>query len=437
MRRLVFFVVCLAAASVHSSELTVEQIIALMEAGGAQSIEVASPVAEAVPVSSNSVPLKAEALKLEQLIVLAKTHDARLAPYSSMMKLAQLRSDAFIPPDNPELRVGTGLGDSDPELAASVRFFPRNPWALSAEKAENSAIAAEETAAYRSALLETTLEVISDYHELQCLEKEKELYRRLAEIKQEYAGRVDDQLAASVGTQIDGLLAYWDAQETLESHRDAAIQAELLKDALVARTGQSIDQFTIAPLDNGASFVLQDAEKVTMAAEKHRPELQLLLARRAGADARLRGTKAEAVPWFNHIEVGYRNKSRGWALEAAFDLPVYTLGGTEKMLAYEEVALREIEIETQSQMIRLEVDAAVKTYNHAVGEWRLMMDRQAPLVQKSQAFLDSITDEEPLQMKERMALEEKLIRAEFKMLDIRRRINEALIELIAMVGAQV
>ncbi len=83
------------------------------------------------------------------------------------------------------------------------------------------------------------------------------------------------------------------------------------------------------------------------------------------------------------------------------------------------------------------MDAAVKTYNHAVREWRIMQERQGPLVQRTQAYLDSVPGEEPLQIKERMTLEEKLIRAEFKMLDIRRRINESLLELIAIVGKSV
>jgi hypothetical protein len=434
MKRLALFVVFLAVFPVRATELTVEQIIALMERGHVTAKEATPAVTAPGPKNSTTVHMPPEEFRLEQLIALAKTHDARLAPYSSVLKLAQLRSDAFNAPDNPELRVGTELGESDPNLAASVRFFPRNPWALSAEKGENTAMVEEETAAYRSALLETTLQVVSDYHELQCLEKEKALYKRLAKIKMGYANRVDQQLAASVGTQIDGLLAHWDAQETLDSHRDVIIQAEQFKHSLVSRTGKAIDGFNIAPLDDMALFAFQDAETVTMEAMRQRPELQLLQARRAAADARLLGTKAEAVPWLNHIEVGYRNKDRGWQLEAAFNLPVFTLGGTEKMLAYEEVALRDIEIETQEQMIRLEVDAAVKTYNHAVREWRVMQERQVPLVQRTQAYLDSVPGEEPLQMKERMALEEKLIRAEVKMLDIRRRINESLLELIAIVG---
>lgn len=434
MKRLALLVLFLAALPIWAAELTVEQIIALMEESSVKTGEVAPAVTAPEPKGSNTSLVPAGELKLEQLIALAKTHDARLAPYASVLKLAQLRSEAFNAPDNPEFRVGTELGDSDPDLAASVRFFPRNPWALSAEKGENNAMVGEETAAYRRALLETTLQVVSDYYELQCLEKEKALYKRLAKIKLGYADRMDQQLAAAAGTQIDGLLAHWDAQETLDSHRDAIIQAEQLKHSLVSRTGNTIDEFNIAALDETALFALQDAEKATMQAIRQRPELQLLQARRAAADARLRGAKSAAIPWLNFVEVGYRNKSRGWALEAAFDLPIYTIGGTEKMLAYEEVALREIEIETQEQMIRLEVDAAVKTYNYAVSEWRVMQARQVPLIQRTQAYLASVPGEEPLQMKERMTLEEKLIRAEFKMLNIRRRVNEALLELLAIVG---
>lgn len=363
-------------------------------------------------------------LQLRQVIELATMHDARLAPYASTLRLAQLRNEAFIPPDNPQLRLGTGL-ESDPDLSASIRFFPRNPWALNAQKGENRALVAKEEAAYRQALLETTLQVVSEYHELQCLEKEEELHGRLAVIRQEYADRVEQQLSASVGTQVDGLLARWDVQEALDNQLNLKIKVEQLKHTLVVLTGHSMETFRIAPLEDEVSFALLGAELSIQSAREQCSTLQLLRAKRLAAEARLRGTKAAGIPWVDHLEVGYRNKDRGWQLEAAVNLPFYTLGGTEKMLAYEEVSLRDIEIETQEQMIRIHVEAAVKTYNHAVGEWTRMQQRKAPLVQKTRDYLARVADTDPQRMAERIVLEEKLIAAEFKMLNLRRRIYQA------------
>lgn len=426
MRYLVLISLAMVAAPLQAEELRMEEIIALMESSLAQQPAASSAAPKAVPESNVDVQLR-----MEQAIALAEIHDTRLAPYSSALKLAQARSNASIQYENPELRLGTEL-DSDPGQRASVRFYPPNPWQVSAEKGENNAVVEEEAAAYRSALLETTIDVISAYHELQCLEKEKTLFDRLVGIKQGFALRVDQQVDAAAETQAQGLLALWEAQESMENRHEAQIQAEQLRQSLAVLTGQPA--FRIAPLEEAPSFALFDVEKSSLVAMGNRPELQMLKARRTAADAQLLGTKAAGVPWLNFVEVGYRNKSRGWELEAGFELPFFSIGGTEKMLAYEEVSLREIEIETQELMIRHEVDAAVKAYNVAVGEWAQLQGRQVVLMEKTRAYLDRTTDNDPQQMKERLALEEKLIRAEFKMLDIRRRINQARMELIAIVG---
>ena len=413
----------LLVAPLQAEELNLSQIIALMERSSA-------PQAASAPKAEH----QGHVLRLDQVVALATTNDVRLAPYFSALKLAQTRSDASIQYKNPELRLGTELNGDEPGQRASIRFYPPNPWQVSAEKGENTALFGEENAAYHSALLETTVDAISAYHALQCLEMEKGLYDRLVNIKKGFATRVDEQVSASVGTQAQGLLALWEVQEALENRRNAEIQAEQLKQSLAALTGQAADLFTLVPLMANDSFTQIDPEESTQIAMGYRPQLQLLRAQRAAADARLRGAKAAGVPWINFVELGYRTRSDRWELEAGFELPFFTLGGTDKMLTYEELSLRNIQIEMQEQRLRFEVGTAVKAYNVAVTEWTQLQDRQLVLVTKTRAYLDRTTDTDPQRMQERVSLEEKLIRAEFKMLDIRRRINQALLELISMIG---
>ena len=415
----------LLAAPIQASELDLDRIIAQMET---KNVRQAASLAESIAVRSN------DGLRLEQMVVLATTNDLRLVPYSSALKLAQCRSDASVQYENPELRMGTELNGSDPGQRASLRFYPPNPWQVGAEKGENTALIGEENAAYQSALLETTIDVISAYHELQCLEMEKRLYDRLVNIKKGFATRVDEQVAAAVGTQAQGLLALWEMQDALEDRRSTEIQAGKLKQSLAALTGQLADSFTIVQLKEDDSFARIDPEESTRVAMGHRPQLQLLRAQRAAADARLRGAKAAGVPWINFVEVGYRTRSEQWELEAGFELPFFTLGGTEKMLTYEELSLRSIEIETQEQRLRFEVGAAVKSYNVAADEWTQLQELQRVLIEQTRAYLDRTTDDSPQRMQERMSLKEKLIRAEFKRLDIRRRINQARVELIFIIG---
>jgi len=423
MRGLAFVSLFLLVAPLQADELDLSQIIALMEKNSASQV---APAPETVRQDRG--------LQLEQMITLAITNDLRLAPYSSALKLAQTRSEASVQYKNPELRLGTELNGDEPGQRASVRFYPLNPWQVDAEKDENSARFGEENAAYHSAWLETVVDVISTYHELQCLETEKGLYDRLVTIKKGFAMRVDEQVAAAMGTQAQGLLALWEMQEALEDRRHTEIRAEQLKQSLASLTGQSAGRFTIVPLKGDDALVQVDPEESTQVAMGYRPQLQLLRAQRAAAEARLRGAKAAGVPWINFVEVGYRTQSDRWELEAGFELPFFTLGGTDKMLSYEELALRNVAIETQEQRLRFEVGAAVKAYNVAVAEWTQLQDRQRVLLEKTRAYLDRTTDETPQRMQERMLLEEKLIRAKFKMLDIRRRINKAHVALISMIG---
>lgn len=432
MRRLAFGALfLLVVVPLRADTLDLDQIIALMEQDRGE-----PPISarETVPQDRVPLPKQNDEFRLDQMIARATTNDVRLAPYASALKLAQYRSDASVQYENPELRLGTELNGVDPGQKASVRFYPPNPWQVSAEKGKNSAIVAEETAAYQRALLETTIEVMTTYHELQCLEKEEGLYDRLVHLKKKFALRVDEQVAASMGTQAQGLLALWEMQEALEERRYAEIQAGKLKQTLALLTGEAPEFFTIVALKEGDSFEPVDAEKSIQISMGHRPQLQVLRAQRAVADARLRGAKAAGVPWINFVEVGYRTRSEQWELEAGFELPFFTLGGTEKMLSYEALSLRNIEIEVQEQRLRFEVGSSVKAYNAALAEWAQLQDRQRVLIEQTRAYLALTTDADPKRMQERMSLEEKLIRAEFKMLDIRRRINQTHVELISKVG---
>ncbi len=423
MRGIAVISLFLLVASLQAEELDLSKIIALMEKNSA-------PQAASTP---KTVP-QGGGLRLEQIISLATTNDARLAPYSSALKLAQVHSESSVQYKNPELRLGTELNGNDPGQRASIRFYPLNPWQVGAQKDENNALFREQNAAYQSAWLETVVDVISTYHELQCLETEKGLYDRVVGIKKTFATRVDEQVAAAAGTQAQGLLALWEMQEALENRRYAEIRFEQLKQSLSALTGQSTGRFTIAPLKGNDSLVRIDPEESTRVAMEHRPRLQLLRAQRAAAEAQLRGTKAAGVPWVNFIEVGYRTRSEQWELEAGFELPFFTLGGTDKMLACEELSLRNIEIEIQEQRLRFEVGTAVKAYNMAVDEWTQLQNRQLVLIKKTRTYLDRTNNNTPQRMQERVSLEEKLIRAELKMLDIRRRINKAHVALISIIG---
>jgi len=378
----------------------------------------------------------ANVLNLDKAIDLAVANDARLAPYVSELKLAQARSEAALPYKNPELRLGTEL-NNDPGQRASVRFYPPNPWLVKAEKKDNGATLAQVQARYQGAVLETTIAVMTTYHELQCLEKEQELSRQIMKMKQAFSTRMDEQLSAAAATQAQELLAHWELLEAQEEYQDSIAKSKALKQTLAGQTGLSVENLTLAPLTEQNSFQpVIPAELVTVALKNH-AALQLLMAQREQADARLRSAKSAAVPWINFVELGYRTGSEEWELEAGFEIPLFTLKGTEKMLSYEEVSQRNIEIEKQKQAIRYEVEAAAKAYNTLVSAWSEIETRQQALVKATQNYLKQMPASNPQQMDEQLRLEEKLIHAETKALMLRRQINHAKILLIARIGKQI
>ena len=168
----------LSAVAVQAETVDMTGLLETMEANAGVVAE--EPVADPAPEKPKMDVAPAGPLAMEDAIALARLNDARLAPFAAALKLAEFRNNASLQRDNPELRLGTDLNGDDPDMRAAVRFFPLHPWAAKALKHENSALAEEGAAAYRGAVLETTLETMTLYHELQCLDKEKALYERLA-----------------------------------------------------------------------------------------------------------------------------------------------------------------------------------------------------------------------------------------------------------------
>jgi outer membrane protein TolC len=163
-------------------------------------------------------------------------------------------------------------------------------------------------------------------------------------------------------------------------------------------------------------------------------QLHLLNAQRAQADAQLSNAKSGAIPWLNFVEVGYRTGSEEWELEVGVEIPIFTLSGTEKKLSYEALSRRNIEIETLRQSMKFTVRSAAQTYNKTITEWTTLQKQQGELIKKTEQYLKKTTPANPQQMDDQLSLKEKMIQAKFKLLNLRRKINQAKINLIILLG---
>jgi len=376
----------------------------------------------------------AEPLHLDQAIHLGITNDVRLVPYKSDLTLAKMRNDSSLIYKNPEFRIGTELNNDDPQQRASIRFYPPNPWQVHAGKGENTALSNQAQARYEDAALKTTVEIMKNYRELQCLEEEQALLNQILLMKQTFAKRLESQLSAGTAIKAQALLAHWAVVETKDKYEETKTKLTELKQLFARQIGVSEEKLTIESLKQTPHPSLVDPEKMALEALQNNLQLHLLDAQREQANARLSNAKSESVPWLNFVEVGYRTGSEEWELEVGLEIPLFTLSGTEKRLSYEAVSRRNIEIETLRQSMKFTVKSSARTYNSTVNEWINLQKQQGELIKKTEQYLSKMTPSNPQQMDDQLALKEKMIHAKFKLLNLRRRINQAKISLIILLG---
>ena len=275
---------------------------------------------------------------------------------------------------------------------------------------------------------------MKNYRELQCLEEEQKLLNQILLMKQTFAKRLESQLSARTATQAQALLAHWAVVETKDKYEETKTKLTELKQLFARQIGVSEEKLTIESLKQTSRPTLVDPEKMALEALQNNLQLHLLDAQRAQANARLSNAKSESVPWLNFVEVGYRTGSEEWELEVGLEIPLFTLSGTEKRLSYEAVSRRNIEIETLRQSMKFTVKSSARTYNSTVNEWINLQKQQGELIKKTEQYLSKMTPSNPQQMDDQLALKEKMIHAKFKLLNLRRRINQAKINLIILLG---
>lgn len=385
-------------------------------------------------VSSSGV-IQTNEQQLSSYIQLASAHDLQLSSYASTMKISQYRLKTSLPKKNPELRIGTSLDAPDEAVAALIRIYPKNPWISKANDQRNMARLSVDTAAYNQALLSTIAQITSLFKEVQCLEQEQVLVRRLIQIRQDFSDHVGKQVAASVQTQGQGLIARWKASDAFAEEQALAHKIGIAKQTIAALTGLKISQISVPLMKVDETFRSMNAATLTRIALESRPEMQAVMGERDLAQATLNATKAVKVPWFDFVEVGYKTRDNTWNVETGITLPFFSFRGSEAIFANEKLTQSQFNIETQEQIIRSEISGATRAYNLSVKEWDSLLKRQQPLIQKTSDYLDRMRKEYSYE-KEQLELEEYLIDASLKIVTFRRKINQAQIDLILLLGQQ-
>lgn len=370
-------------------------------------------------------------LSLERAVGLAAENDVRVLPGKTAWSLAQLQESVPVPRQDPEARFSTGLNSGQNYLTTSLRFFPQHPWRTKAEAGLLGSATAAAAAEYQTAQLQTAAEVFRLYREIQCMEKDRQLLELLAVIKKELAALKAKQVDEAVEISSRALLARWEQRDTENSLRELLRKIALLKNTLAARTGLSAEELRLPPVSLTETFGPADADSAACRALGIRPDLRRLQALQQASEAKVDLVKAARIPWINHIETSYSDRSDEWAVQVAVSIPVFSLGGSQKGLALAELSLREAEIVFSEKAASSEVQLAAAAFNSALNAWMVQRDEHAELAEATRREIEKIQGSLP---QERLVLEERLVQAERDLLNLLRSVYSAQADLFFATG---
>lgn len=371
-------------------------------------------------------------LSLERAIGLAAENDVRVLPGKTAWSLAQLQEGAPAPRQDPEARFSTGLNSGQNYLTTSLRFFPQHPWRIKAEASLLGSATATAAAEYQTAQLQTAAEVFRLYREIQCMEKERQLLVQLAVIKKELSALRAQQVDEAVEISSRALLARWEQRETEDVRRELLRKIFLLKNDLSARTGLTAEALLLPPVLLTETFLPADTDTVIRRALAGRPDLRLLQARQQQSESKLEIVKAARMPWINHFETGYSDRTDEWAIQVAISIPVFSLGGSQKGLALAEMSLREEEFAFSEKAASAEVRRAASALNSAIEAWVVQREEHDGLAEATRSEIEKL---KVLYPQERLALEERLVQADRDLLNLLRSVYSTQADLFSATGA--
>jgi outer membrane protein TolC len=383
------------------------------------------------PVSAGEEPAP---LSLSAAAQLALANDARLLPGKTALQLARLRQDAPAVWRDPEARFETGLDSEEDFLNSTLRFYPPHPWQMKAAGLEKASLTAAAAAEHRMAEVAAATEVCRLYRELQCLEKEISLAARLAEIKKERADLSEQQVEAAMETSGRALLVLWELREAEREERALRREFDVLRTRLAARTGLAPETLRLPPLDFSVQFAPADPEQAIRSALERRPDLQLLQAQLQEAESQVALAQAERIPWLNHVQTGYSDRSDEWAVQVAVSLPVFSLGRSKRNPALAEQSLRKTAFIFSEDAAAAQVREAIVAFDSAAGEWAAHRAEEAELADATRSEIQKLKELAPSAPGEWLALEERLAEAEQRLLQTLRAVYSAQADLFFATG---
>ena len=373
-------------------------------------------------------------VSLQTVIELALENDIRLMPGKIQLKVSQLQQSPSAVWEDPEVRVEPSVDSDENYFDSALRFYLPHPWRLKADGMERASKTAASTAELQMGRVQVAVEMFQLYRGFQCLEKEYAFATRLIDVKQQRSELAREQVAASVKTSTDALLLRWELRDAQREARTLQREMDLIKGRLAGWIGQSLDELLLDPLPEEEFSVSAGRNPAVETALELRPDLHLLYAQLELAESQVRQVEAERIPWFNHVQAGYSDSSEEWQVQAAVSLPIFSFGGSKKRQALAEQSFRVAAIDASRDAISLEVNQAARVLNNAVEEWQMQQQELGELAGEAEKEIKALQEYASGEPDEWMKLQERLIQAERRLLDVRRSVYAARADYLLATG---
>ncbi|MBC8206646.1 MAG: TolC family protein [Kiritimatiellales bacterium] len=364
-------------------------------------------------------------VSLSSAIELALENDIRLLSGRADLSIAQLRQESAAVWRDPELRLEPSVDADEDYIDSAIRFYLPHPWRVHADGLERASQTAASTAQMQMGRIQVATEIFQLYREFQCLEKELALVTRLIEIKQQRADVICQQVDAAMKTSTDALLFRWELRDAQREARTLRCDMDRIQGQLAERIARPVESLRLEPLPEVEPAVLIDSETVDQLALELRPDLQLLHAQLQQAQSRVQQADAERIPWFSYVQAGYADSAEEWRIQAAVSLPIFSLSGSKKRQALAEQALRRVSVDASQDAIALQVRQAAFNLNNAIEEWQMHRQEMDALAAEAQQEIEMLQEYAAGAPDEWMKLQERIVQADRRLLDVRRDVNAA------------
>jgi len=358
----------------------------------------------------NQSPAWSAQYSVSDLVNLAQTHSPELSLLEGRLLAAQARHANVSSWDTPELRMGYGRESNtssrfrnseypNHQYDASLRIFPRNPWAVGATKER---LASEKellrlTQAEATQQLHLTVEAL--YWDLCYTYAEKQIQSRLVGIRREQSENSETLLASgqvSIEESLPAKLKLLDSIMELDAvhQREQELLTQLGK-----LTGASKDKILVeAPQQLTAADFKLPYQTWSALALSNRLELDLYTSGVELAEAELKEVQIADYPWLKHIQAGYEVRNDvgdrdSAGVEVAISLPVFGGRDGDKEVATATLNSQYRQREQATRMIESEIHHLIGQFKTLEQQWIIHHTEMAPMVNELRDSIATIREQ--------------------------------------------